>query len=120
LDAVMTGQVVRQFIVHNGSLRWPVPPDMPEQVNGQRLVACKRRAKYLLLQFNHGTQIVHLGMSGSLRRAPLDEPRRAHDHIEWLLDDARYLLHDPRRFGAVLWHCAAQGPVDTTHPLLSA
>src|SRR5690606_30290201 len=66
----------------------------------------------------HGTQIVHLGMSGSLRRVPPFEARRKHDHAEWLFHDARFLLHDPRRFGAVLWHDAANGPV-TAHPLLA-
>jgi formamidopyrimidine-DNA glycosylase len=57
-------------------------------------------------------------MSGSLRRAPSDEPRRKHDHAEWLFGHARFLLHDPRRFGAILWHHAADGPI-ALHPLLA-
>src|SRR5690606_15736898 len=40
------------------------------------------------------------------------------DHVEWLFDDARFLLHDPRRFGAVLWHDALDGPL-LAHPLLA-
>src|SRR5690606_9198869 len=36
----------------------------------------------------------------------------------WIFADARFLLHDPRRFGAVLWHDAALGPV-ADHPLLA-
>jgi len=43
--------------------------------------------------------------------------RRKHDHAEWIFADARFLLHDPRRFGALLWHPAANGPV-LEHPLL--
>src|SRR3546814_3059298 len=57
-------------------------------------------------------------MSGSLRRAPPDEDRRKHDHAEWIFGHARFLLHDPRRFGAVLWHDAADGPI-AAHPLLA-
>src|SRR3546814_15172845 len=56
-------------------------------------------------------------MSGSLRRAPPDEDRRKHDHAEWIFGHARFLLHDPRRFGAVLWHDAADGPIVAHHLL---
>ncbi len=118
IATVMPGQVLRQFVVYEPRMRWPIPDHLPETVNGQRVESCGRRGKYLLINYAHGTQIVHLGMSGSLRRAPFDEPRRKHDHAEWLFDQARFLLHDPRRFGAVLWHDASDGPIED-HPLLA-
>lgn len=114
----MTDRKLESFLVHDSRLRWPVPADLPATINGHVVRDCRRRGKYLLIVFDHGTQIVHLGMSGSLRRVPLDEPRRKHDHAEWVFPDARFLLHDPRRFGAILWHPAAEGPV-SAHPLLS-
>jgi formamidopyrimidine-DNA glycosylase len=43
---------------------------------------------------------------------------RKHDHVEWVFDHATLRLHDPRRFGAVLWHPKSDGPVEQ-HPLLS-
>ncbi|HZH56636.1 bifunctional DNA-formamidopyrimidine glycosylase/DNA-(apurinic or apyrimidinic site) lyase [Yanghanlia caeni] len=115
---IMTDRMLESFHVHESRLRWPVPVDMPATVGGRIVRSCRRRGKYLLIGFDHGTQIVHLGMSGSLRRAPMHEPRRKHDHAEWLFADARFLLHDPRRFGAILWHPAEQGPVEA-HPLLA-
>ncbi|HLR12175.1 MAG TPA: bifunctional DNA-formamidopyrimidine glycosylase/DNA-(apurinic or apyrimidinic site) lyase [Burkholderiaceae bacterium] len=120
LAAVLTQSVLEQFIVHQPQLRWPVDPDMARYIHGNRLLSCDRRAKYLLLHFEQGTQIVHLGMSGSLRRVSEHETRRPHDHIEWVFNDARFLLHDPRRFGAVLWHPAHLGPATDTHPLLAS
>src|SRR5690606_2569296 len=90
-----------------------------QNVNGQVVRACERRGKYLLIRFDSGSLIVHLGMSGSLRRVSLEEPRRKHDHIEWRFADARFLLHDPRRFGAVLWHNHDNGPL-LQHPLLAS
>ncbi len=114
----MTDRRLESFLVHDSRLRWPVPADMAATVSGQTVRDCGRRGKYLLIGFDHGTQIVHLGMSGSLRRVALDEPRRKHDHAEWIFPDARFLLHDPRRFGAILWHPASEGPV-TAHPLLA-
>jgi len=113
----MNGQILRQLIVHEPRMRWPIAADLPVRVNGQVLRRCDRRGKYLLLHFDHGCLLIHLGMSGSLRRASLSEPRRKHDHVEWRFDESRFLLHDPRRFGAVLWHATDQEPVET-HPLL--
>lgn len=114
----MPGRILRRLWVHEPRLRWPVATEMPATLEGHRVLACERRGKYLLIRFDHGTQIVHLGMSGSLRRVALDEALRKHDHIEWCFDDARFLLHDPRRFGAVLWHPAQAGPL-LAHPLLA-
>lgn len=118
IATLIVGQPLNGLIVHEPRLRWPVPPDLPEQLQGRQVVDCARRGKYLLIGFDHGTQIVHLGMSGSLRNVPADALRRRHDHIEWRFPHARLLLHDPRRFGAVLWHAAADGPLPL-HPLLA-
>lgn len=118
LATIMPGTTLRRFIIHDSRMRWPIPPLLQTEINGRLVLACARRGKYLLIEFEHGTQLVHLGMSGSLRRVPKDEPRQKHDHAEWVFDHARFLLHDPRRFGAVLWHPASAGPVKTSHPLL--
>lgn len=114
---IMTDRRLETFLVHDSRMRWPVPADLPATVSGCIVRHCGRRGKYLLIGFDHGTQIIHLGMSGSLRRVPLDEPRRKHDHAEWIFSDARFLLHDPRRFGAILWHPTTDGAVED-HPLL--
>lgn len=92
-------------------MRWPIPADLPALLGGRTVLECGRRGKYLLLRFDHGTQIVHLGMSGSLRSVAPGEFLRKHDHVEWIFDQAVLRLHDPRRFGAVLWHPGADGPV---------
>ncbi|ADL54514.1 bifunctional DNA-formamidopyrimidine glycosylase/DNA-(apurinic or apyrimidinic site) lyase [Gallionella capsiferriformans] len=109
-DATVTGVVTR-----TPSLRWPIPENLNELLNGQPVVSLSRRAKYLLLEFRHGTLILHLGMSGSLRILPTGTAPQPHDHFDLLLDNGCLMrLRDPRRFGAVLWH---QGNINT-HPLL--
>jgi len=111
---LLTGRIVHDVVVRQRRLRWPVPGRLREHLAGQRLEAVSRRGKYLLLGMPEGTLIVHLGMSGSLcivRHAP---PRK-HDHVDLIFDDGwRLRLHDPRRFGAVLW---TRGAV-SAHPLL--
>lgn len=118
IATIMPGHELQRFVVYESRMRWPVPDDLSQRISGHTVLSCERRGKYLLINFAHGTQIIHLGMSGSLRRATPDEPRRKHDHAEWIFEDARFLLHDPRRFGAILWHDAADGPI-AAHPMLA-
>ncbi len=65
-----------------------------------------------------GWLILHLGMSGSLRVLPLGTPPKKHEHFDLITADSLLRLHDPRRFGAVLWHPAKAGPVEQ-HTLLA-
>lgn len=114
---VLGGHTVSAVRVSDHRLRQPVPRDLAAHLVGQRLHAVERRAKYLLFRFAHGTLIVHLGMSGSLRVVPASAPRLAHDHVEITFGEAGCLrLRDPRRFGLVLW--TTDDPL--THPLLRA
>ena len=117
IDAVATGQHLIRMIVHESRMRWPIPADLPGRVEGQTVRACRRRGKYLLIEFDRGTMLVHLGMSGSVRSVLAGELLRKHDHVEWQFAGATLRLHDPRRFGAVLWHPTQDGPVER-HPLL--
>jgi formamidopyrimidine-DNA glycosylase len=112
----LIGKRVAGVVVRQPRLRWPVPEDLGETLAGRRVLDVRRRAKYLLVDFPHGTLIVHLGMSGSLRVLPADAPPGPHDHVDLVLDNGRCVrLTDPRRFGAVLW------TVDRAedHPLLA-
>ena len=118
IDAIATGQRLKRLVVHESRMRWPIPADLPQRVQGQVVRACLRRGKYLLLEFDQGTQLIHLGMSGSLRSVMKGELLRKHDHVEWEFGQVTLRLHDPRRFGAVLWHPKTAGPIEQ-HPLLS-
>jgi formamidopyrimidine-DNA glycosylase len=98
------GRTVTSVVVRDRRLRRPVTRDLETILLGQRLRDVSRRAKYLLFHFEHGTLIVHLGMSGSLRVVPEDAPGLPHDHVEIAFGPARVLrMRDPRRFGLVLW-----------------
>ena len=98
------GQTVERVRVHERRLRWPIPEDLDVRLSGQRIVAVKRRAKYLLIEAESGTLIVHLGMSGSLRLVPAGTAAVKHEHVDIELGSGQVLrYHDPRRFGAMLW-----------------
>lgn len=98
------GARIQQMIVREPRLRWPVPRTLPRRLAGQTIERVSRRAKYLLLHLSNGTLLLHLGMSGNLRIVPAATAVRKHDHVDWVLANGLALrLHDPRRFGAVLW-----------------
>lgn len=100
----LINQTVAQVVIRNGSLRWPIPASLPHTLSGQSLVALTRRAKYILAHFDHGVLLLHLGMSGRLALLAADAPAKKHDHFDIHFNSGQVLrLHDPRRFGAVLW-----------------
>lgn len=104
IEPHVTGKQVSDVIVRHHQLRWPVPRGLKAKLLGHRIQSVSRRAKYLLLHFEHGTLILHLGMSGSLRIIDASVTPEKHDHVDIVLDDGRAIrLTDPRRFGAVLW-----------------
>lgn len=115
IEPHVVGQRVRRVIVRDARLRWPVPEDLDVRLSGQRIEAVERRAKYLLIKAESGTLIGHLGMSGSLRMVPADQPPAKHEHVDIELESGLSLRYtDPRRFGALLW---TQDPL--AHVLLS-
>ncbi|PID47617.1 MAG: DNA-formamidopyrimidine glycosylase [Proteobacteria bacterium] len=97
------GRVVSGVVVRQPQLRWPVPDSLQDLV-GQTIRRVSRRAKYVLLEADNGTAMLHLGMSGSLRVVDATLAAGKHDHVDLIMDSGKALrLHDPRRFGAVLW-----------------
>lgn len=104
LERPMTGRTITRVVVRNPALRWPVPAHLDALLAGQPVRSLSRRAKYLLVHFDHGTLILHLGMSGRLCHLAMFEPPGKHDHVDLELDSGAVIrLRDPRRFGAVLW-----------------
>lgn len=100
----IVGKTVSQVIVRNGNLRRKVRPDLPQILKNATLNQVRRRAKYILLEFDLGVLIVHLGMSGGLRIILSPTPLQKHDHIDLCFTDGTILrYHDPRRFGLFEW-----------------
>ncbi len=113
----LEGQTITSVIIRHPTLRWPVPQQLTTLLPGKQLHQIQRRAKYLLFDTEAGWLIVHLGMSGSLRVLPANTPPGKHDHFDLVFANGMAMrLHDPRRFGAVLW--ADDDP--NAHPLLAS
>jgi formamidopyrimidine-DNA glycosylase len=95
---------VKQVIIRQKQLRWPITPTLKNQLINQHILSVKRRGKYILLGSPTGTVIIHLGMSGSLRILNKSDSAEKHDHFDIVFNNNKVLrLRDPRRFGCVLW-----------------
>ena len=99
----LVGQRVQAVHVRESRLRWPVPVELSDVLSEQHLLSVTRRAKYLLLHFEAGTLMIHLGMSGVLTLLPHGVVPIKHDHIDILFDDWCLRYNDPRRFGSFHW-----------------
>jgi formamidopyrimidine-DNA glycosylase len=100
VNAIAGAQVTRVRL--GKPLRWPLGIQCSD-LFGRRVITVTRRAKYLLIHFDNGLLLLHLGMSGSLLFAPgLPEPA-AHDHFDLQTTQGTLRLNDPRRFGAVVY-----------------
>lgn len=73
-----------------------------EKMRGARIINWKRRGKFLLLQSDDATLVLHMGMSGRLLYEASDLPTKLHTHLELKLNGSTSLRFvDPRRFGMI-------------------
>ncbi len=104
LEPLIINRKVLSIHIYKKKLRWEIPSCLIEILKQKTIYKISRRAKYLLLDFNDGQLVIHLGMSGSLSVVPSTEPLRKHHHFEIKLDNSSSVrFHDPRRFGSILW-----------------
>ena len=109
LEPDLVGKEINQAELRRPDLRIPFPPNFSNRLEGTRILALRRRAKYLLADLDSDeTLIIHLGMSGRLtwqaretaeyhHQLPLNA---AHDHVVLrFAGDGVLTFNDPRRFG---------------------
>lgn len=112
-DRIATARITNIYM--GKALRWPLGCE-PSSLHGQQVLGVRRRGKYLLVDLTDGLLLLHLGMSGSISFG-LDLPLAGkHDHFEMTTSLGNLRLHDPRRFGAVVYAPAESHPL--AHKLL--
>ena len=100
----VVGKKITAVIIRDHRLRWPIPAHLNKKLVNQIVRNLARRTKYLIFHFDHGSMILHLGMTGSLRILTRGLPADKHDHVDILFGrKTRLRFRDPRRFGCILW-----------------
>ena len=103
LVPVLEGRRLVRVEQFRADLRWPIPRGFRERLEGRRVTGLRRRAKYLIWDFDDGTVLLmHLGMSGRLVISDHRPELEAHDHLVFTTEDGFVVrFHDARRFGMV-------------------
>lgn len=115
IEPWIVDKTIAKVVVRDRRLRWPVAAGIERKLRGRAIHSVERRAKYLLINTDTGTVILHLGMTGSVFIVDQDAPAGIHDHIDIELDSGKTLrFRDPRRFGSLHW---SKEPL--AHPLLA-
>ena len=114
LASAMEGKRITRVEVRRGDLRWPLPKDFAQRLEGKTVTSIGRRAKYLIVDLSSGdVLLMHLGMSGSFhvfhgknkqvgRYYHERQKHLAHDHVVFhMASGAIVTFNDPRRFGSM-------------------
>ena len=113
LAPALEGQRLLRVQAHRPDLRFPLPANFTNRLDGRRVTSLERRAKYLVAYLDSGEALImHLGMSGRFSivdaRGVLafddytystgGDPK--HNHVEFEVEGgAKVIYNDPRRFG---------------------
>jgi formamidopyrimidine-DNA glycosylase len=121
LEPALVGRVFQSIELRRKNLRFDFPEGLAEAMQGAKIEALERRAKYILVHCSNGKSLIlHLGMTGRFTIVKPDgksfEPGAfyhdaggfaelgTHDHVVWHLDDGvRVIYNDARRFGFMDW-----------------
>lgn len=116
LAPVWVGQRFDRVTLHRADLRRPFPDGLGQRLTGATVIACRRRAKYGLVDTDRGdTMVLHLGMSGRMRVDP--DAIGKHDHVVFETGNGRVVaFNDARRFGSL---DLVETATAEAHPLLS-
>ncbi len=113
LEPAMQGARFVKVEARRKNLRFPLPHNFVERLEGNSVTGLGRRAKYLLADLSSGdVLLMHLGMSGSFRLAKADQAQtpgdfhherskdEKHDHLVFHMSSGwTVIFNDPRRFG---------------------
>ena len=101
----IVGKKISLYQQFRKDLRWLIPPNIKEIIEGAIILSIDRKGKFLLINLNvNYTLIIHLGMSGTLRVHNKFQKLK-HDHVILKLETGQSLIfNDTRRFG--LFHLA--------------
>ena len=122
LRSKIVGKKISLYQQFRKDLRWLIPPNIKEIIEGAFIISIDRKGKFLLINFNvNYTLIIHLGMSGRLlvydnSYSDKNSSKEIemgvfyhtilklgkHDHVKIDFDDGTQLVfNDVRRFGAI-------------------
>lgn len=84
------------------TIAFPSAAEFTQMLPGRQVREVNRRGKFIVIDLNEKTLLIHLRMSGDLRVESSNKPDLTHDRlvIEFI-DNSRLVFNDTRKFGRV-------------------
>ncbi len=104
LEALVVGKQIQKIDVYYPKMVLPSEEIFVKSLTGKKIVAIKRRGKYLLFHFDQGIAMVsHLRMEGKYAIHDHEMPLNKHDHVVFEFTDGTELRYnDTRKFGRMV------------------
>ena len=83
IEPFLVGERIENIQVREPRLRWPVQDNVVRNLSGRTIDSVTRRAKYLLINTDNGSAMIHLGMSGSVYIVDHGTPAGFHEHFDF-------------------------------------
>ena len=101
LDAKIVGKkIVDCHVFWNRIIAAPSSLEFQKKVVEQVVHSISTRGKFLVLELDDYSLLIHLRMEGKFLFREKDDPIGKHEHVEFLLDDGTsFRYHDVRKFG---------------------
>ena len=87
--------------------------DLAARLKGERIKAVRRHGKFIVIELEHGSLTVHLGMTGKLLLGT--EPSK-YARALFELDEGMLIYDDIRHFGRIEWSAALPDRVEALGP----
>ena len=104
LQPDITGQEISRF-----KLNWPKTLQNPRlkefesKIIGQRITACRRHGKWIILEIESGNILIHLRMSGKLYFSQGLPVEQKYIRARFQLENGCLNFEDVRKFGRILF-----------------
>lgn len=102
ISPLLIGSKIISAKNYRPNLRIPFPDNLSRKLEGRKVSAVKRRAKYLLCYLdNQQVMVIHLGMSGKIFiKDKCEVEKSKHDHFMMEIEGNKtFIFNDARRFG---------------------
>lgn len=84
----------------NNIIAYPTTDEFKKQIIGQVINDIKTRGKFIVIDLDNDSLLIHLRMEGKFFFRKVGEEIAKHEHVEFILDDdISFRFHDVRKFG---------------------
>ena len=84
----------------NNIIAYPNVDEFINNVVGQKINNIKTRGKFIVIELDNFSLLIHLRMEGKFLFRKKEDPINKHEHVEFILDDdISFRFHDVRKFG---------------------